>query len=226
VYVGETTKLYSRWSQHVKGTGSQCTRQFEPINILGLYNISKNIAFENYRNDNNMRKLLKTFDMQWQDMYANEKTNLDVENYITECIMKNKCEDWWTVRGGKYTKLITDKILDFDCTLCDNHTCDDCVLYTQKNEEMIELGFIQRMLKVKDCTKPILNVDRPNCLCGYPAEINMYNNELYYTCPLKNANNWVDFEGLGLYENCKFFEKYKSNKPESKRHSLTECQID
>lgn len=69
-----------------------------------------------------------------------------------------------------------------------------------------------------NCKKPLLNIDRPNCLCGYPAEINMYNDELYYNCPLKNANKWIDFDRFSLYENCNFYKKYneKYNEKENK----------
>jgi len=145
-------------------------------------------------------------------MYTNELTNLDIENYITECFMKKMDDKWWKVRGGKYTKLITDNDNDFSCVMnpkCKNNTCDDCVFYTAKRKEMIELGLVEKpMTKLHNCKKPLLNIDRPNCLCGYPSEINMYNNELYYNCPLKNAQ-WIEFDNLGLYDNCNFYEKYK-----------------
>lgn len=214
IYVGETTKLFTRWSQHINGTGAKCTQIFEPNSIIGIYNISKNIAFENYKNDNNINKLLATFDIDWKEMYRNELTNLDIENYITECFMKKMEDNWYKVRGGKYTKLITDNDNDngyFDCISnpkCENNTCNDCIFYKSKRKEMMELGLIEKpMLKLNNCKKPLLNIDRPNCLCGYPSEINMYNNELYYNCPLKNTQ-WIEFEGLDLEPNCNFYEKY------------------
>jgi predicted GIY-YIG superfamily endonuclease len=200
IYIGETIKLYTRWSRHINGTGAKCTQYYQPENIIGLYNISKNIAFENYKNDNDYKKLLANFNIDWEDMDENEFNNLDIENYITECFMKNFGQQWWKVRGGKYTKLIGT---DFDYT---SPVYCDCV--NKMGHSLIE----KPMCKSSNCKNPILNKnisDRPNCLCGYPCEINMYNNELYYNCALKNANNWVKFDDLGLYQNCNFYQKYK-----------------
>lgn len=123
--------------------------------------------------------------------------------------------------GGKHTKLITDNDNDgyFDCTSnpkCENNTCNDCIFYKSKYKEMIELGLIfgnKEMLKLSNCKKPKVNTDRPNCDCGYPSEINMYNDELYYNCPLKNAQ-WIEFDNLGLHKNCKFYQKYHKDKNE------------
>lgn len=227
IYVGETTKLFTRWSQHINGTGAKCTQIFGPNSIIGLYNISKNIAFENYKNDNNYTKLLSTFDIDWKEMYRNELTNLDIENYITECFMKKMENNWYKVRGGKYTKLITDNengYFDFSCVMnpkCKNNTCDDCVCWIYKRKEMLELGLIIgsnpiQMLKLLNIDSfesiSLKHDERPNCLCGYPAEINMYNDELYYNCPLKNANKWIEFENLVLEPNCNFYEKYHKEK--------------
>lgn len=63
IYVGETTKLYKRWNQHASGTGAKCTKNFVPINILGIYNVSKNIAFENYKSNFNYNRLSSTFNI-------------------------------------------------------------------------------------------------------------------------------------------------------------------
>lgn len=212
IYVGETTKLFKRLYKHVNGQGAKCTKNFEPYSIIGIYNLSKNISFENYKDDNNLIKLSATFNIDWQEMYRNELSNLDIENYITECFMQKMGDKWWKVRGGKYTKLITDDCDDFSCVSspnCENNTCNDCVFYISKRKEMMDLGPIEKpMVKLINCKKPIINVDRPSCFCGYPGEINMYNGDLYYNCPLKNANKWIDFEDLDLEPNCNFYKKY------------------
>lgn len=57
--------------------------------------------WKSYKNDNNITKLLATFDIDWEKMYRNELTNRDIENYITECFMKKMGNDWWKVRGGE-----------------------------------------------------------------------------------------------------------------------------
>jgi predicted nucleic-acid-binding Zn-ribbon protein len=221
IYVGETIHSFSRWNQHINGSGAKCTEEFRPITIKGLYNLSKNIAFENYRNDNNYNKLVSTFNIDWNEMYTNTLTNLGIENYITECFMNNYDDEWWKVRGGKYTKLIdiefkyTNK---FDCIM--NPKCNNSVFYKSKREEMAGFVTPERIVLKINCKKPILNInDRPNCYCGYPAEINLYNNKLYYNCPLKNANKWVNFDKLDLENNCNFYELYNHTHKHTPNHT-------
>lgn len=215
IYVGETKSLFRRLRQHISGSGSKCTQFFHPIGIIALYNISKNIAFENYRNDNNITKLSATFNLDWKDMYKNNLSNLDIENYITECFMDSRGDEWWKVSGGKYTKLITTKgVLNFDCNSvpeCLDNSCSSCVWYIPVRQKMEDAGIIDALTitrKLKNCEKPQLLTKRPKCLCGYPAEINIYEIGLYYTCPQKNTE-WIQQSiSLDSYENCNFYEKY------------------
>lgn len=218
IYVGETRSLYKRWNQHLNGT-TKCTKAFPPLYIIGLYNISKNIAFINYQNDNNLGKLLATFNIYWDEMYTNNISNFDIENYITEHFMKNLQDNWWKVRGGKYTNLIDTVSYEFHCQnkICKDNTCDDCIFWSHKRKEMIESGFEQldnsvNIHELSNCSNPVIDFlpDRPNCHCGYPSEINMYNNELYYNCPLKSGNKWIEFDDLDIQENCNFYKKYTS----------------
>jgi hypothetical protein len=174
IYVGETKKLYSRLNRHVKGCGAKCTAEFEPLNIIGLYNCSKNISFINYQNDRNYSKLMATFNIDWENMYKNYLSNLDIENYFTECFMKDYGKDRFKVRGGKYLKLLSE------------------------TDEYTPLNFINNITK------------RPRCYCGIPSEINMYNDELYFNCCLKNANKWLEFDNLDTADNCNFYKKYEN----------------
>ena len=41
IYVGETTRLYSRLIEHTNGKGSDTTNEFKPYKLMGIYKLIK-----------------------------------------------------------------------------------------------------------------------------------------------------------------------------------------
>jgi len=79
IYVGETTRLYRRLLEHVKGTGGKNTHMYAPLQLIGLYSVHQNVP-----------EPCKDF--------------RDFEDFITELIMCHKPDTWFYVHGGKYTR--------------------------------------------------------------------------------------------------------------------------
>ena len=104
IYVGETVRLYSRLNEHLNNRGANNTKLFRYITLVGLYKISNNANFLDYRHrvkywdDFELNKFI--FE-NWRDN-EDDSDFLKIENCITEhCIINFKDN---IVRGGKYTK--------------------------------------------------------------------------------------------------------------------------
>ncbi len=115
LYVGETVRLYSRLNEHLSGRGgvnSKILCESGNIELVGLYNVFQNDAFENHHDDV-ISKLSKqindpfswTFQFKrWQEQKDDNYDFLMIENLITEMCIHLKKETWVDVKGGKYTK--------------------------------------------------------------------------------------------------------------------------
>lgn len=118
IYVGETERLYRRFKEHMVGKGSITTLNFESVQLIGLYNIANNDAFEKYHSKIETFKDGDSYyiwDLQFlfRDWRNNEDNDdydfLKIENLITEiCIFLNKNNNI-DVKGGKYTRDICYK---------------------------------------------------------------------------------------------------------------------
>ena len=110
-YIGETKRLYRRFWEHHNGIGGLNTSIFTPECIIAIYKISTLGGFIEYNNIvnnkicniyfNRCNTILVEFNNTEED---DTYDNLFVENYITECIMLNNKDNWYKVRGGKYTR--------------------------------------------------------------------------------------------------------------------------
>lgn len=124
-YVGETTRLVTRFYEHFSGRGGTNTLLNPPESVVAIYPLHKIFKFINFIEDNKMY----IFD---NDVEDENIDNLHIENFITEVLMKNNEDIIQLIRGGKYTKLNTinqvpsddflDKLPICDCGLpCDIH---------------------------------------------------------------------------------------------------------
>lgn len=94
IYIGETTRLYTRLIEHKNGKGSDTTREFKPYKLMGIYKLIKDgLTFDSPIN---------------KDMYEqgfideNKSWGLELENQITLMYMKAMNTKWDNVYGGKY----------------------------------------------------------------------------------------------------------------------------
>lgn len=185
IYVGTTTRLFSRFNEHVSGNGSVNTSRNKPDSIIGLYKVQDNTRFYEYRTCILENKEYNRFILErWGEDDSIDE--LLIENRITERFLYERQKDDkssnmsfenYRVKGGKYTKQ------DYD---------------------------IRRKI-AKFNLKQIL--DRPLCNCGAPSEVKLSKEEkIYFICPLKNI--WKDFYTAGLNVNkpCDFFEWYNEDK--------------
>ncbi len=85
LYIGETTRLFRRFGEHMAGRGASNTECFDrertdSVKLVGLYRMDNNKTY--YSTDN----------------------HLLVENRLTEWCMWHFSEFEGTIRGGKYTR--------------------------------------------------------------------------------------------------------------------------
>ena len=92
IYVGETTRLYTRLLEHKNGKGSDTTSQFKPFKLLGIYKLIKDGLTFDYNKYTNEQLFL----------HENKPWALDLENQITLMYMKVMNTKWDNVYGGKY----------------------------------------------------------------------------------------------------------------------------
>lgn len=192
-YVGQTSRLYRRLSEHSVGNGGSNTFIYNPKEIVALYKVDTLGKFLDYNEKfefkNNISRgmvghKLKTFDDKMEEDYQFNCSETEMENFITECMMINwkKCYRS-DIRGGKYTRFDID--------------------YVYPNPDNLS----QYNLRLKDL---------PICKCKLPCDIKckkptINNNfgHLYFRCPKKNLN-WIDWEG-GIDVNnspCNFYKEY------------------
>ena len=182
IYIGETTRLYRRFSEHQRGGGAVNTHEHKPEKLIALYKVSENASFLDYRNSILRNIYDKGIIRLWGD---DDSANLEVENHFTEIYMyqRNKIDDedfmyddgnWQKVKGGKYTKEIWA-----------NPTL-------KMNKQLI--------------------IDRPNCHCLIPSEVKISRDKktIYFVCALKNK--WEDFyQDLETDEPCDFYKVYSDD---------------
>ena len=183
LYIGETTRLYRRFNEHIHGNGGKNTKYFgdttDRIQLVGLYDVSNNCEYEKYNHTISVfydyysimqfEELVKQW--RWRTENVSDEHDHDflmVENCITEmCITMNKNTNV-DVKGGKYTK-------------------DG---------------------SYKEMTLP--TYERPLCKCGYPSEVFLSKkNEVWFKCAVSNTN-WLDYHDpcFTISEPCDFIQKY------------------
>ena len=182
IYIGETTRLFRRFNEHLYRNGSVNTSIHEPVRLIGLYKLGDNYSFYKYRNEIRNGEYNR-FALDDGGGEANEVNNLLIENHFTELCMYLRKEDnnfifadgqWNKVKGGKYTKQI----------------------YSNPVSAM----------NIEDI------FDRPSCKCGMPCEVklNKDKSKIFYVCALKNT--WEDMEiDISVNLPCDYFKLYNDD---------------
>lgn len=182
-YVGQTSRLYTRFWEHQNGLGGLNTTIYPPKNIVCIYSVDRLGKFFDYikkinTNDYNLNYniyfnsggIIESFNDNNNTDDEYEYNSLLIENNITEKMMIDNEENWTKIRGGKYVR--------FD------------VEYIFPNNNLIN--------------------DLPNCNCGFPCDVkkNEEHNYLYFRCSKKNM--WDEMREKFEIEDepCNFFMKY------------------
>jgi hypothetical protein len=200
-YVGETTRLYRRFWEHIAGKGGLNTSLHIPKQLVGLYRVSTIQKFIEYNNIMNINEpniyfdrlsdILNDFNYSQKDIEGEEldkKNNLTAETYITECLMVNSITNWKKIRGAKYSR--------FDA----------------------EYEFPQNS-DVKDL---------PLCKCGIPCDVrtNEDDSYIYFRCSKKNIwdelRNQIDID---IDEPCNYFSKYTKDIQYNKLREVRKTKI-
>jgi len=104
IYVGETTRLFSRFREHLEHRGGANTYRHTPLRLIGLYKVNENTAFMEYRN----AILGDDYNQFLLDNWGENGDNLTIENHITERFFYERRDKAggleYKVRGGKYTR--------------------------------------------------------------------------------------------------------------------------
>jgi predicted GIY-YIG superfamily endonuclease len=199
LYVGETTRLFRRFNEHLRSRGGSNTIKHKPIKLIGLYKVNENYSFMRYRNTIKSGEYNRFILDDWE----NEGDNLLIENHITERFLYERREndsyggglEWYKVRGGKYTR----------------ETLDDTVAkYKWASEK--EGRMCHTINPIKSIPVDTI-VDRPLCKCYCPSEVKLSKDKtkIYFVCALKNV--WGDFcSDLQVDTPCDFWQLYTDDK--------------
>lgn len=169
-YVGETTRLYRRFWEHLDGMGGLNTLIYSPEKIVAIYkvNIINNfMVYNEYVTDiidgvwhENYPKL-KLQDFNDEEYYCD---HLFAENNIVECLMTHKKDEWNKIRGGKYTRFNIEYrypnnkfVKDLPLCKC-NLPCD-----IKKNENENYLYFRCAKKNIWDKLKEEFDIDDEPC---------------------------------------------------------------
>jgi hypothetical protein len=195
VYVGETIHLYSRFRQHVSGRGGFNTGTHTPNKLVGLYKVSANSAFVKYRDALLSGEYNPSILREWYE----GGNNLLVENRITERLFYERREntkygcgnEWYKVRGGKYTKSSLDEIV---------------MQYRWASEKEGRTCWVRN--PISDIPEKTI-VDRPLCKCMYPSEVRLSKDgtKIYFVCAMRNI--WDEFSTYLAYNSpCDFWKLF------------------
>lgn len=111
IHVGETSRLFRRFNEHLQGYGAKNTSDFENVELIGLYDVIQNNIFIEYNSQIKLGFIEElnnfTFDNIKNVINNDEGKTLSLllENLITERFMYiHKNRDNYNIAGGKYTK--------------------------------------------------------------------------------------------------------------------------
>jgi len=211
LYIGETTRLYTRFNEHLTGRGGSNTVKHKPYKLIGLYKVNDNHSFMKYRNAIKAGEYNKFILEDWDK----EGDNLLIENHITQRYLYERREndfyggglEWYKIRGGKYTRQKMDETV---------------ALYKWASEKEGG-GCIAR--NPIDSIPVNSIVDRPQCDCDYPSEVKLSNDKLkvYFVCALRNV--WKDLrKDFSCYLNvepaCDFYELYNEDREVKEKYEI------
>lgn len=192
IYVGETTRLFTRFQEHITHHGGKNTQSHTPQKLIGLYKVKDNDSFMEYRNAVRKGEYNKYILDRWKNPEPESGVdNLLIENHITERFFYERQEnEWYKVRGGKYTKSDLDDIVNN---------------YKWASEKEGPTCFARNptfYLNKEDI------VDRPLCKCLYPSEVKLSKeNKVYFVCARKNI--WDGFSSkIPFDQPCNFLQMY------------------
>jgi predicted GIY-YIG superfamily endonuclease len=199
IYVGETTRLFSRFQEHITHRGGKNTLSHTPQKLIGLYKVNDNDSFMEYRNAVRKGEYNKYILDRWKNPDPESGgDNLCIENHITERFFYERREntdygggdEWYKVRGGKYTKSNLDETVN---------------MYKWASEQGGRTYFAPNPT---DCLNKEDIVDRPLCKCWFPSEVKLSkDSKVYFVCARKNI--WDEFSSqIPFDQPCNFWQMY------------------
>jgi len=199
LYVGETTRLFRRFNEHLRSRGGSNTIKHKPYKLIGLYKVNENHSFMRYKNTINAGEYNRFILDDWE----NDGDNLLIENHITERFLYERREnycyggglEWYKVRGGKYTRETLDETVAKYKWASEK---EGRICMSRNPVESIPIDTI---------------VDRPLCKCYCPSEVKLSTDKtkIYFVCALKNV--WGDFcSDLQVDTPCDFWQLYTDDK--------------
>ena len=214
IYVGKTIHLFTRFNSHQSGRGAVNTGKHMPLCLIGLYRVAENLSFKEYNkiiiNENR-------YEESCINNWGQDNTNyLDIENLITERFFHERRdnsyygggEEWYKVRGGKYTYNSLDDIVNGYKQVSENPThvmyWNRTPIYDKKLEEI---------------------VDRPLCNHGYPSEVKLSQDKktIYFICSMKNV--WKKFNyPINRLIPCDFYKRYDEDAYIKKAYELSKTK--
>lgn len=214
IYVGETRRLFRRFNEHLKSRGGSNTIKHKPNKLIGLYKVSDNNSFIRYRETIRSGEYNKFILDDWD----NDGDNLLIENHITERLFYERRNnhdygsgnEWYRVRGGKYTKETLDDTMELAKTMC------------ERPNRIV--GSLKMSTPIDSIPENSI-VDRPLCKCLLPSEVKLSKDKtkIYFVCALKNV--WGDlFADLQIDEPCDFWQMYTEDNAAKAEYELVKSR--
>jgi len=211
IYVGETTRLFTRFNEHLRSRGGSNTIKHKPVKLIGLYKVNENHSFMKYNNTIKTGEYNRFILEDWE----NDGDNLLIENHITERFLYERREndyyggglEWYKVRGGKYTRETLDEIV---------------AKYKWASEK--EGRFCMYRNPVESIPIDTI-VDRPLCKCHCPSEVKLSKDKtkIYFVCALKNV--WDKFlPHLQRNTPCDFWQLYTDDKEVKRQYEVVKAR--
>lgn len=211
IYVGETTRLFTRFNEHLRSRGGSNTIKHKPVKLIGLYKVNENHSFMKYNNTIKTGEYNRFILEDWE----NDGDNLLIENHITERFLYERREndyyggglEWYKVRGGKYTRETLDEIV---------------AKYKWASEK--EGRFCMYRNPIEYIPIDTI-VDRPLCKCHCPSEVKLSKDKtkIYFVCALKNV--WDNFcSDLQRNTPCDFWKVYTDDKEVKRQYEVVKAR--
>lgn len=163
IYIGTTHRLFIRQNEHKSDKGSNLTREYKPIKLIGLYKFNKSDKF---------------------------KTREEYEDYITlyikyiyHYILK---KDQNLIRGGKYTKEIDNKInIDISIPYCN---CKMPCRISNNGDYVCSMTSTYKFNSFHDHCKS--NDIKISDSCDFNLKVNEYKPKFCFDCKIYTQSNF------------------------------------
>lgn len=182
IYIGETTRLFRRWKEHITGRGGAITSRDTYDIIIGLYSVGANYSFLRHRDEMINGSGTYKCEKFW-GLDESKEIALGIENHIAERFLVDRGITKYDVMGGKYTSE----------TRCENFCSGDGLKFYIRDRPLCHCSYPCEVKMTKNNEKIYFCCPIPDWVEDAPLNCSYYKEfEPYKQIRDSNINNYIN----------------------------------